>query len=374
MRKFEAGQIAALVDNVYEAAIRPELWRGLLEQLSNALGADGCILIGGREAAIAPVCSSSLDEPIAIGLREGWLDRNPRLTRGLKLRASPNPPAIVTEWMMFTPWELDNLPYFAEYNNRFKARSFAGMHFAGSGPSAVKFTVERFIDKEPFSVSELETLGRLLPHLQRAGEMAWRLAAARADGMLEASAMFHCGAFLLDWKGRVIQLNDKAEALLGNGLTLRAGVLSAPQKDSDIALQKLIGSLIAPGPSHEAAAIGVTSIARTNAPPLLVHGVPLVRTAQDLFAQAKALLLIGNPSQQTTLHEIILHQAFGFTSAEAAISVALARGHDLDEIAQMRAVSIGTIRSQIKSIFAKTDTRRQAELVALLLRYTSISL
>jgi len=52
------------------------------------------------------------------------------------------------------------------------------------------------------------------------------------------------------------------------------------------------------------------------------------------------------------------------------VSEALARGADLDEIALVRAVSPGTTRQQLKAIFGKTATRRQAELVALLMRCT----
>jgi DNA-binding CsgD family transcriptional regulator len=39
----------------------------------------------------------------------------------------------------------------------------------------------------------------------------------------------------------------------------------------------------------------------------------------------------------------------------------------------MRGVSLGTLRNQVKTICAKTDTHRQAGLVALLLRYAPIA-
>jgi DNA-binding CsgD family transcriptional regulator len=45
----------------------------------------------------------------------------------------------------------------------------------------------------------------------------------------------------------------------------------------------------------------------------------------------------------------------------------LAEGHALEEVASRRAVTINTARSQLKQVFAKTDTRRQGELVRLVL-------
>lgn len=163
-------------------------------------------------------------------------------------------------------------------------------------------------------------------------------------------------------------MNAKAETLMGPWLTVRAGFLTAGHKDSDAALQKLIASAIARGPLHEAEPIEAIAVARPNARPLLVRAAPMARSAQDLLQQAKAALMIVDPDERRAPQEPVLRQVFGFTNAEAEIAAALASGQDIDEIAQARGVRPATIRTQIKSIFAKTNTRRQAELVALLLR------
>lgn len=57
---------------------------------------------------------------------------------------------------------------------------------------------------------------------------------------------------------------------------------------------------------------------------------------------------------------------FGLTAAETQLAVELARGHNLLDIARTRRLSRTTIRSQLASLFVKTQTRRQVELVALL--------
>jgi DNA-binding CsgD family transcriptional regulator len=211
-------------------------------------------------------------------------------------------------------------------------------------------------------------LRRLVPHIRRAGQLSLRLASAHQGGMLDAFDIFDCGAILLDWQGRVLRVNAKAEALMGPWLTVRAGFLNAGRQDCDSALQKLIASVIARGPLHEADPIGAIAIERPKARPLLVHGAPMAKSARDLFQQARAALMLVDPDEHQAPQEAFLRQIFGFTNAEAAIAAALACGQDIDEIAQARGVRPATIRNQIKGIFAKTDTRRQAELVALLLR------
>ncbi|RUV22716.1 MAG: helix-turn-helix transcriptional regulator [Mesorhizobium sp.] len=68
----------------------------------------------------------------------------------------------------------------------------------------------------------------------------------------------------------------------------------------------------------------------------------------------------SGPNPQT------LQRMFGLTSAETQLALRLAQGDAPLEIARKRRLSRTTIRSQLASLFAKTETRRQAELVALL--------
>jgi DNA-binding CsgD family transcriptional regulator len=62
----------------------------------------------------------------------------------------------------------------------------------------------------------------------------------------------------------------------------------------------------------------------------------------------------------------LLEALFDLTPAEAGVASLLVEGKSVDEIAGARGVMQNTIRMQLKLIFAKTGTRRQAELVKLL--------
>jgi len=369
MSKFDASRLAGLIDPIYESAARPELRRGLLAQLSDALGAAGAFLHGDPTAGLKILCSESMDEALDAGLRTGWLpDRNARMRR--ELNAFRQGHAIVTESMIFSPWELDHLPFNAEFVTAHNGRSFAAMRLAGEGPSSLVLSVQRCSRSEPFSASEIETMRTLLPHMQRAGQLALGLRAARQEALLDSLATFDCGALLLDRRGKVLRMNAKAEAIMAPGIAVRAGMLTAVGRDCDKALQKLIGSVIARGPLYQAEPIGAVPIARPGKPPLLVRGAPLARSAQDsIFRQARAVLMIVDPEAQLVPQAPVLRQVFGLTRAEASVAHALCTGRDIEEIAQMRGVSVGTLRNQVKTICVKTDTRRQAKLVALLLRY-----
>ncbi|MBR0688295.1 helix-turn-helix transcriptional regulator [Bradyrhizobium manausense] len=61
-----------------------------------------------------------------------------------------------------------------------------------------------------------------------------------------------------------------------------------------------------------------------------------------------------------------LQRLFGLTAAEIHVAIELARGGNLLDIARSQRLSRTTIRSHLASLFVKTQTRRQVELVSLL--------
>lgn len=59
-----------------------------------------------------------------------------------------------------------------------------------------------------------------------------------------------------------------------------------------------------------------------------------------------------------------LRELFGLSKAEADIAVALGQGRCMAEIAAERCVSANTMYSPLKSIMAKMECSRQAEIAA----------
>jgi DNA-binding CsgD family transcriptional regulator len=69
-----------------------------------------------------------------------------------------------------------------------------------------------------------------------------------------------------------------------------------------------------------------------------------------------------------------LRSIFNLSLAEARLAQALARGETLEEVACSLGIKISTARTQLAVIFAKTETRRQARLVAILSRLAHVEL
>jgi DNA-binding CsgD family transcriptional regulator len=84
-----------------------------------------------------------------------------------------------------------------------------------------------------------------------------------------------------------------------------------------------------------------------------------------------ALLTIATRSAAASVDPVFLASMFDLTPAECRLSTSLIDGKSLREIAHTYGVAVDTLKAQLKSVFIKTGTHRQAELVAMLLRVVS---
>jgi len=66
----------------------------------------------------------------------------------------------------------------------------------------------------------------------------------------------------------------------------------------------------------------------------------------------------------------LLTSSFGVTSAETDLAIALLSSMTVSEHAHHRGVSKHTVRNQLKSLFQKTDTNSQVQLLASLRRFS----
>jgi DNA-binding CsgD family transcriptional regulator len=84
--------------------------------------------------------------------------------------------------------------------------------------------------------------------------------------------------------------------------------------------------------------------------------------------EVRALLTLNALGPKPGPPAAILAKTFRLTPAEAKLACVIARGASPEIAAGELKISRETARNQLKSVFAKTDTHRQSELVALLLQ------
>lgn len=166
--------------------------------------------------------------------------------------------------------------------------------------------------------------------------------------------------------GSVQQLTAAADKLLSGGglLAIVDGRLttanSANQSKLDTALSRVL-SVVETGFSPVALKID-------NAPgekPWLLTMRPLVQSYGPLGRMRCDVLveIHGSASRLDNLE--VLQSLFDLTARELQIVRMLAGGHSIDSLASAMKISPNTVRTHLRSIFSKTSTTRQSELILL---------
>ena len=227
-------------------------------------------------------------------------------------------------------------------------------------------------DGEAKSRELLEAVARLIPHVRRAFEISRHLegTALLARSCLSAFDARGEAAFLVDLRGRVIERNAAADRMLARGHLVRAtpdGVIRLGDPEAQRAFSAALGA-IRQSDSGLAACRGVLrspagTVATYRLMPAPSDGNSFLRSPR-----APLLLLIRASGACPRETAGLLNEAFGATPAEAELGLNLLRGLSLAEHAAERGVAVNTVRVQLKSLYRKTGTGRQGELVALLAR------
>jgi DNA-binding CsgD family transcriptional regulator len=168
---------------------------------------------------------------------------------------------------------------------------------------------------------------------------------------------------LIDKHGRVARANRRAEALVCNEFGIRNGRLWTAANASLARLESFMAE-IEQAQSSAGPLPAPVIIARHGTPWLLIEAMPVTSASNDIFEGCRALLVVSDLTRPSITDAALLSLVFGLTSAEARLAAAICEGQDLNGAAATFGVSRQTLRSQLKTVFAKTGSRRQAELVA----------
>lgn len=197
----------------------------------------------------------------------------------------------------------------------------------------------------------------LFEHMER----ALRLAARPPDLADETSAIV-----ILDTSGGVLSMSPRAEQLLcmGDGLRLERRRLVARSPVTTASLECAILSAV------KSASFGGTGggvrLTRASGPDWLALVSPCPHFLEHLPVRTPAAVLRiveAGPGTAFTPGQAAL---FDLTPREIEVAQELLSGHSLESICALLAISRNTVKAHLQSIFRKTATNRQSELVHLL--------
>lgn len=209
---------------------------------------------------------------------------------------------------------------------------------------------------------EIDELRQAMSGLhQQASQQAFQ-AATRALDLVAP------GMVLLDENGSVLFANRAAQQLADTtpGLSLEARLATSSPGDRQSLRHTLRMSLAASRDGEER--VDCLRLSRPGKRrDLLVLVCSLSRDTAQPGKEPVTVVMLSDPEKRAHVSRQVLARLFGLTPTEARIALALTEGQRSDEIAERMAVSPTTVAFHLRNLFQKTDTHRQADLIALVL-------
>jgi DNA-binding CsgD family transcriptional regulator len=381
MNRFQSVVFPRLVDLLYDAALDPTKWQAFLDELpANFGGANGVFYAFDKRSGISNFnFSFGIDPDFLASYVAYYAQRNPYAPGTLSL-----PLGKVVAATDAVSW--DTLRQSEFYNDWMVPQGLPADHLGAlvqqDGSSGTILALAPHVSaysRGDRGIYERQ-LQMLLPHMTRAIEInrAASTAGLLTDCLEAVLDVFGAAALVVDGTLRVHMANAKAEALLNSERVIsidRHKSLHAPTNTANRAIAAAVFSAIRREPI---APLPIRLVSQSTGRVFIAWVVPLWPPGKEapsvrhtLFAargsDPGAIVLIVKADGAVAIPEQVIEVAFQLSRAEALLASALVAGQTIATYADHAGLSRNTVRNQLAAVFAKTGTRRQSELVGMVL-------
>ena len=348
---FSEAELDLAMQRCREAVASDSNWADGLDHLAWVMGAGGCSFVnrGTPEMRAMLPASPRYAEFVKDFVAEGWAADDLRAKRGWPRfnRAG----TVLLEHDLVSAEERETMPVYRDLYTRHDLYWWASVCFNMRGDIwALSFL--RSQAAEPFTAADATNLRRLPTLLSGLADLRLAAARTRADTAVRLLEQVVGAALVVSDSDEIVSAGAGALDLLRTANLLTAQNRLVPGFASS--LRNARGAPVV--------------IPRYAGRPILVEIVADSLESDTGFVGRHRLLSLRDLGRDVEVDPALLRLAFGLTRAEAVLGMHLARGQTLRDIAATLGISVETARNQLKSIFAKTETHRQPDLVSLMLR------
>ncbi|MGX1348246.1 DNA-binding CsgD family transcriptional regulator [Bradyrhizobium elkanii] len=348
-----------------DVVLDPSTWPSFMDEVCAAVGATGAAMLQSDIRTEDIPRTDSITEYFT----KTYFPHNLHLT---DIRAGRGVPLmhagvdVITDADLFeSEAEMLRDPLYATLGE-FGLKWFAAVGFH-SGPALWALTIQRSPREGLFDADEIKALRRVSAPLTEAATLSAVVGRSALSGITSALDLIQVAAIAVGRFGTVIGMNSQAESCLGHDLAIRNNRLTLLDRQANADLTRLIDQLAHSSDLHPLPSSPIV-VRRIDKRPIVIQIQQVPPAARSPFLGARAILLIRDLEGSAAFDQALLAATFELTPAQARLATRLARGDSVEAAAQEAGVALATARNQLKTIFQKTGTHRQAELVALLHR------
>jgi DNA-binding CsgD family transcriptional regulator/PAS domain-containing protein len=360
------------IEAVYDAAPDPLKWPRALAAIAEYFGDVGAILIWFRDnGTFGTIVSESLAAAQKDYEENGWASRDIKAIRARECGYFFNGEPFADRHIGFDE-EMRSHPSSVQFFAKHGLGWIGAIAVSPDPHVGVVLSIQRDARiKEQFSDEELESLRRISRNVESSLRLSVKLINAEVTsvGLGEALARIGIGVFALDSRACVIFSNPAAKRLLGDSVQLEQGRLRIDGSSSGAKFDEAISQSVrgmAPDLLTEPKPILIES--RGSSRRLAVYVLPIIQTdiAERFLTHTRAIVLIREQKLDEPADPTIVRDLLGLTLGEAKIAAMIGAGLSPKDAAEKLGIKEDTARTVLKTVFSKTGTSRQSQLVALL--------
>ena len=247
-----------------------------------------------------------------------------------------------------------------------------GLNVRMDGPDGLNIVWVMADSGEPdgWSSGQIGRIARLLPEVRQFVRVRQALAAAeaRTASLTELLDNTMIGVLYLDWRGKIVEANARARAVLieGGSLVEREGVLVARAATERAILERTIARALSPSADATGGSLAVSG--RSPGSRHVLHVTPVSSSAAHFGAFLPAAqVLILDWGMKKRVDPALLMATVGLTPAESEVAAALTSGSSVAAVAAATNRKVSTVRWFVRQLYAKLGVANQAELAAAVL-------
>jgi DNA-binding CsgD family transcriptional regulator len=363
---------------LYEAAMEPARWRNALSALREMLDAVGAGLLVWNErenvaqfVEVAGIFSESTKKLYAAYF--GAIDPRRELLQRTPVGLMINSDAYFD----------DDFVKHSEFYNDFLipqgARHTTFGKLLRTSAVSTQIAFERNAAQGPMEPGAFRQLAALSPHLRNAARLHNLLPRGTQHPSIGSLVLEHLsdGVVIADARGRIIWMNRPAGETLASedGLRIDNGALTAARIAENAELQKLLKDAIRMaagrgGPGGSALRVTRASADRTYT--LVIAPLSPEASLAAEPSEPMALVIIRDADRHAEQVASHFGEAFGLSQAERRLAAALAGGLTMQETEIKLDRRISTLRTQLRSVLAKTGARGQTDLLRMMLAFPTV--
>ncbi|MGX5804043.1 helix-turn-helix transcriptional regulator [Bradyrhizobium sp. Arg314] len=368
MERLGSEVLCSIIGEIYDCVLNPEGWTGVMTRITEAVDAAyTTVALAGTADNHGRFTAQSPWDPVQMRvLQEDYdFDGIP----GLKAAVAGDIDTPVATLSHMSEAELQQTPFFQDWAKPQGLREACITKFVHTPDRIGLMGCTTRANRGIITIEEQRFLASLSPHLRRASLIGDLLDQTRITANLYRETLDHLAVpvVLASADAAILHANGAADRMFsGQGPILSRNGLLQPQNP---AVARALADAIAGAASADASlgsrGIGLP-VSAPGQPPAVAYVLPLTEgTARAAFRPACAAVFVSTTTSSSPLPEAVLTTLFDLTPAEARVLLRIGGGLPASKCALSLGISENTLKTHLNRIFAKTGTRRQADLVKL---------